>query len=71
MTVNRVPSPPPVQLVQIASGKFVPNNLQGQRNGQGYAVQKDGSILHSGGWVTPGAGQPEKWWQANSMGYTV
>lgn len=68
MSVNRAPQyiPPPVQMVRLASGKVVPSNTSGQRNGQGYAVQSDGSILHSGGWSTPGAGQPEKWWQANN-----
>jgi len=60
------PVPPPVQMVQIGSGRVVPVGTQGQRNGQGYAVQKDGSILHSGGWSTPAPGQPEKWWQANN-----
>lgn len=67
MTVNRVPSPPPVQMVQIASGKRVP---VGAVTPHGGVVQSNGSINH-GSWSTPGPGQDLKWWQANSMGYTV
>ena len=67
MTVNRAPSPPPVQLATIATGKRVP---VGTVTPHGGVVQSDGSINY-GSWSTPGAGQPLKWWQANSMGYTV
>lgn len=67
MTVNRAPSPPPVQMTQIATGKRVP---VGTVTPHGGVVQANGSINH-GSWSTPGPGQDLKWWQANSMGYTV
>lgn len=67
MTINRAPSPPPVQMTQIATGKRVP---VGTVTPHGGVVQANGSINH-GSWSTPAPGQPLKWWQANSMGYDV
>ena len=67
MTVNRAPQYIPPPMATIATGKRVP---VGTVTPHGGVVQANGSINH-GNWSTPGPGQPLKWWQANSMGYTV
>lgn len=71
MTTNPVRRPAPQYIpppmATIATGKRVP---VGTVTPHGGVVQANGSINH-GSWSTPGPGQDLKWWQANSMGYTV
>lgn len=65
--VNSAPQYIPPPMATIATGKRVP---VGTVTPHGGVVQANGSINH-GSWSTPGPGQDLKWWQANSMGYTV